>query len=188
MRRVRRLDALAWTPLAAMFVYAILVGQPCLAGTIDKTGAPQLTLTVGGDIQSKCGLGHAGDIALGDLTQAVLSADTDIGVHCNVPFDLTVKSMHGGLRNIAHPDGSGPYAGVRGYALTVSVPVETPDSLSITDTYTADQLVGGQTISSEGGIASQNAHLHLMLDAITAPGLAAGDYSETIELSITALL
>jgi hypothetical protein len=176
--------AIAWSALTIAFCAA----STAAAGTIDKTGASQLTLKVGGDIQSACGLAHVKDVSLGDLTQADLIADTDVGLQCNVPFNVTVKSDSGGLRNTRYPDGNGPYAGVRGYELTFAMSVQTPDSNVITNTFSAQQLASGQTISSGGGIASSGAHIHMILDQLTDPGLAAGDYSETIELSISPTL
>jgi hypothetical protein len=155
------------------------------AGVIDKTGHTQLTLTVAGDIDERCAMDAVPAAPLGDLTKPDITADADIGLHCNVPFQVHMVSLHGGLRNVAHPQGEGPYSGVRTYELTWQMPVQTPASQTIVASYSAAQLVGGQTISSQGGVAFNGAHIHLALDNPAAPGLAAGDYSETIEISIS---
>lgn len=161
------------------------IASPCLAGHIDKSGQPQLNLTVAGSITERCKIDQIDNADLGDLTQAKASSDTDIGLQCNLPFKVVLTSVNGGLRNVQHPDGLGPYAGVRGYELTFDVPVLKPHQKTIEAQYSAQDLVAGQTISSEGGVAFNGAHIHLDLAPVADPGLAAGDYSETIELSIS---
>jgi hypothetical protein len=154
-------------------------------GSIDKTGHAQLTLTVVGKIDQHCRLGQINPAYLGDLTRPQISADADVGLNCNVPFDLKITSRNGGLRNTQHPEGMGPFAGVRGYELTLNLPVELPGAHTVSAQFSAASLVAGQKVSSDGGIARSGAHLHLDLDALSQPGLAAGSYSETIELSIS---
>ncbi len=164
---------------------AIGAASVCHAGDIDKTGHPSVTLKVAGDIAQTCGLGAIPSASLGDLSKPTITADADLGLQCNVPFDLVVMSRNGGLRNIAHPDGFGPYAGVRGYQMTVAMPVQKPAQQIITAQYSAHELRDGKAISSDGGIAFNGAHIHLCLDDLASPGLAAGDYSETIEFTIS---
>jgi hypothetical protein len=65
------------------------------------------------------------------------------------------------------------------------MPVQTPSAQIVTASYSAHDLVAGKTISSNGGVAFNGAHIHLALDDLASPGLAAGDYSETIEIEIS---
>jgi hypothetical protein len=172
--------------MAGAAVLALCAGASAAhAGQIDKTGRPELSLTVFGVIDEHCGLGSIPSQSLGDLTRPSISADADMALQCNVPFNIGVRSLNGGLRNIEHPRGEGPYSGVRAYHLTFAMPVRLPGSQTVTAAYSAADLLGGKTISSLGGIAFDGAHIHVDMDQLTEPGLAAGDYAETIEISIS---
>ncbi|HEX3917689.1 MAG TPA: hypothetical protein VHW60_10155 [Caulobacteraceae bacterium] len=172
---------------ATALLALLAVASAAHAGEIDKTGRPELSLTVVGEIDQHCGLAAIPSQSLGDLTQPTISADADVALQCNVPFSLLVRSVNGGLRNVAHPHGVGGYSGVRAYHLSVAMPVRLPGSQTVTADYSAADLVGGKSISSQGGVAFDGAHIHMDLDQLTAPGLAAGNYVETIEFSILPL-
>jgi hypothetical protein len=184
------LKALSRTVVEIVSAFAVMAavagaGLACSAGEIDKSGRPALTLKVRGDVVQACGLGAIPSADLGDLTKPRLTADADFALQCNIPFNMVVTSKNGGLRNIDHPTGLGPYSGLRGYRMTLAVPVQTPDARMVVARYSAQDLMGGKTISSNGGVAFDGAHIHLDLEEPAEPGLAAGDYSETIEISIS---
>jgi len=177
MRATAFITAVAKSVCALVALTLGCVGLAAHAGEIDKSGRPELVLKVEGDIAQNCSLGAVPSAALGDLTRPNLTADADFALECNVPFDVVVTSQNGGLRNIQHPNGLGPYGGVRGYHMTLAIPVRTPDDQLVTASYSARDLMAGKAISSAGGVAFNGGHIHLDLENPTAPGLAAGNYS-----------
>lgn len=156
-------------------------------GTVDRNldgvSGKQLTLSLSGRVAPDCRLAGGGDINLGEL-RGGLEVDASLGLACNVPFDLVIRSNKGGLANLEMPGGQGPYAGTLPYTLAVSVPVMTPQTRTISADFTSDQLRGGRSVSSGDGVAFQGAQLHIATSQTTGAGLLAGRYAETIDITL----
>jgi hypothetical protein len=64
------------------------------------------------------------------------------------------------------------------------MPVRMPARRTISGSYSANQLRGGQVLSSNGGIAFEGARLKIDMHDVRGAGLLAGEYSETVEISL----
>ena len=136
------------------------------------------------NVPTRCELGRGATIDFGELTGGI-SAEARLGLECNVPFDLNIRSAHGGLEHATKPGGEGPFAGRLAYAFGVDVPVLAPAERMMSGRYDSRQLVSGVTLSSMDAIAKGGAVLRFNTQAPEGAGLLAGEYSETITLTIT---
>lgn len=135
-------------------------------------------------IPSRCELGRGADIDFGELTGG-LSAVAHVGLECNVPFDLNIRAANGGLTHKSKPTGEGPFSGRLGYGLGIDVPVLAPVEGLMSGRYESRQLLSGVTLSSADAIAKGGAILRFETRAPEGAGLLAGEYSESIVLTIT---
>ena len=84
------------------------------------------------------------------------------------------------------PNGQGPYAGRLGYSLGIDLPVRHPQSEMMSRTFDSQALLGGQNMSSSGGIAVDGMALRITLAPTSGEaGLLAGEYGEVIQIAIT---
>ncbi len=171
--------------LAICLVGAILSGAPALAAELDHVSS--LNLEVHGTVTERCGIGSPGDVNLGDLNYAGRQAEFKFGLECNVPFVMTVSAEHGSLTNREFPAGQGPYAGKLPYQIDLSIPVRKPGSSIVRRSFkSADLAGGGQSFSSSGGIATEGMEARVTIGAaLGEAGLLAGDYSETISVTLS---
>ena len=145
-----------------------------------------LDLDVRGHISQHCMLGNLAGVDFGDLRRSNLSAAVTASLICNVPFDLSIKAQNGALVNSELPNGQGPYSGRLGYSLAVDLPVRRPQNEMVSRTFDSQALLGGQYLSSAGGIAVDGIALRLSLAPPSGEaGLLAGAYGEVIEITIT---
>jgi hypothetical protein len=122
----------------------------------------------------------------GDLTRPDLQASAAVQFSCNVPFRVKVQAAHGGLTNTAYPRGQGPFAGSLPYTIGFSIPVFKPSEWLVDRTFNSRDLTGGRTFDSAGGIATRGMTLSVALGRPSGDaGLLAGDYSETIVITVT---
>ena len=135
-------------------------------------------------IPSRCELGRGADIDFGELTGG-LSAVAHLGLECNVPFDLNIRAAKGGLTHNTKPTGEGPFSGRLAYGLDVDVPVLAPAERVMSGRYESRQLLSGVTLSSVDAIAKGGAVLRFKTQAPEGVALLAGEYSESIVLTIT---
>ena len=145
-------------------------------------------IEVHGEIRQHCAISSPGSFALGDLERDGLRADVKFGLDCNTPFIMKIEAARGALTNIAYPRGQGPYAGTLPYVFELTIPVRKPASGLITRSFNSRDLLGGQTLSSGGAIASDGMEAHVTLghpDGMA--GLLAGDYSETITVTLSVI-
>ena len=152
----------------------------------DADYASTQKIEVHGTVTEHCAIGSPGDVQLGELDQAGRQTELKFGLDCNVPFTMTVSAEHGSLTNRQYPKGQGPYAGSLPYRLDLSIPVRKPASSIVRRSFASRDLVGGRSFSSGGGIATQGMEATVTLghpggDA----GLLGGDYSETIDVTIS---
>jgi hypothetical protein len=167
--------------IAAVALALVAAGVPAQAET--TTPANQVNLTLSGDITAACNVGDGSPVDLGELRGGV-GFSANLGLSCNVPFDLTLRSANGGLTHDRSPNGEGPFAGTLHYRLKVQVPLITPSRTNMGGDFTSTELRAARSISSGSGIAIGGATLSLVTQEPTGAGLLAGKYSETISLTI----
>lgn len=167
----------------ALLAAAALVPAAAHADEIDNVRS--LTLAVSGRVSEYCALGDIADMHFGDITRPNLRAATRVPLNCNVPFDMTIKAARGGLTHEALPTGQGPYSGTLPYTIDIAMPVRKPQRALVGRSFESRDLLGGRTISSEGGIAIDGMALTVALGRPSGEaGLLAGKYGETIEITI----
>lgn len=134
-------------------------------------------------IPSRCELGRGADIDFGELAGG-LSAVAHLGLECNVPFELNIRAAKGGLTHNTKPAGEGLFSGRLAYGLGIDVPVLAPSERVMSGRYESRQLLSGVTLSSADAIAKGGAVLRFETQNPEGAGLLAGEYSESIVLTI----
>jgi hypothetical protein len=150
--------------------------------------AKSFLFEVQGTIAQHCAMGDLPNVRLGNLESTARSRSAQIALNCNMPIEIKVVATNGGLANTLYPQGQGPYAGKLAYDLGFLMPVRRPERSTIKHIFSSAQLLGGQTFSSNDGIAIDGMQLTLELASADHDGptpLLGGDYSETIEITIT---
>lgn len=173
--------------VAGLALAGILAPCLALAHTHDDKALPsfsKLEVALDGRIAPRCEMGSGGEIDFGQLTGGEVATAT-LGFECNVPFDLSFQSARGGLAHASLPNGQGPFAGTLGYALDVRVPTRSPDPRTLHASFDSRDLVGRKTVSSDGGIAAGGARLQFRTETPRGAGLLAGQYSETLSVTVT---
>lgn len=150
----------------------------------DAPSFSKLVVALDGRIAPRCELGAGGAIDFGELTGGE-SVTAVVGFACNVPFDISFQSARGGLAHVTMPTGQGPFAGTLGYALDVTIPTLSPTPRTLHAHYESRSLVGRRTLSSDAAIAAGGAQLVFRTDAPQGAGLLAGDYTETMSVTVT---
>lgn len=147
-----------------------------------------LDIAVSGAIRQHCAMGSIGNMDFGNLERRGLGVETQVALDCNVPFTMTIKGARGGLAHTKMPNGQGPYSGTLPYSLAVEMPVRFPAQQIISRSFNSRQLLSGGVISSNGGIATDGMRLSVNLGQPSGEaGLLAGDYSETITITVSPL-
>ena len=139
---------------------------------------------VAGRIPSRCALGRGGDIDFGELTGG-LQRSVAVGLDCNVPFDLSVKAANGAIAHTASAAGEGGFSGRLSYDLGIELPLSAPRIHVVSQTVGSHMLLSGLTISSGNAIAAGGVNISFMTKNPEGLGLLAGDYSETIMMTIS---
>jgi hypothetical protein len=174
--------ARSFVAVAAIMIVLGAAGAPVRAETSSPAGEVNLTLI--GDIVAACNLGGSEAVDLGEL-RGGLGFSATLGLACNVPFDLTLRSANGGLAHERLPKGEGPFAGTLGYRVKVQVPLITPSRTNMGGDFTSTELRATRSISSGAGITAGGATLSLVTQQPTGAGLLAGKYSETLNLTVS---
>lgn len=166
-------------------IFSLMLASPAFADQLDP--AKSIEVTVHGRVSEHCAMGQINNMAFGDLTRPGLTAATRVRFSCNVPFDMTIQAAHGGLANLQYPQGQGPYSGVLPFNLDIAIPVRKPTPSFVGRRFSSQQLMGGATLSSSGGIATEDLLLSIELGtASREAGLLAGQYSEVITVTVSA--
>lgn len=162
---------------------SLFVSGPAAADSM--ANLKTIDLNVHGTIGQHCAMGTIGNMSFGDITRPNLRIATRVSFDCNVPFTVTIKAQNGALTNNAYPHGQGPYSGTLPYRIGIDLPLRRPDRTQIERTFESRELTGGRTISSEGGIAVDGMALDVALGRPSGEaGLLAGNYGETIEITV----
>ena len=147
-----------------------------------EDAARQLQVNVTGRIKASCQLRGGGDLNLGELHGGE-RATALFGLDCNVPFDLALRSQRGGLAHISQPQGEGPFAGTLPYDVLLTVPTLRPELAVVQASFQSTQMSG--QLSSGDGIAAGSGKLEFRMRNAPGAGLLAGQYTETLTLTIT---
>ena len=182
MRRFALGAALAVAMTAALPAHAERLSTP--TSTIGVDVGTRLNLGLSGNIASRCLLSGGGDIRFGELRggEGALAA---FGLDCNVPFDIDIRSSRGGLAHVAKPQGEGPFSGILEYDLRLTVPTLQPRPAMVEASYSSRQLLTKRTLSSGNGIAAGGGSLEFRMRQPEGAGLLAGQYTETVNLTVT---
>jgi spore coat protein U-like protein len=173
--------AMAGLGLTATSAAAQSAADKSVVATFSK-----LDVSLTGRIMGGCAVAGGGDINFGELTgneTAVATLDLD----CNVPFELGFSSPRGGLAHATMPQGQGPFAGTLPYSVRVEVPVISPQPSMLDRSFDSRDLRSRRTMNSGEAIAAGGARLTFKTDMPSGAGLLAGDYSETLTVTVTAL-
>ncbi|SCW92140.1 hypothetical protein SAMN02927924_04131 [Sphingobium faniae] len=172
--------------LSAIIVWAAPIDRAEAAEGSRPADNRSVELNVHGKIVEQCAIGNVGDMNFGDITRPDLKASARVLFNCNVPFRVDVRSAHGGLSNENFPNGQGPYAGRLPYSIGFQIPVLKPASSLVAQTFQSSELTGGRSFDSAGGIAVDGMALTVSLGRPSSDaGLLAGNYSETIVVSVS---
>ena len=72
------------------------------------------------------------------------------------------------------------------YVIGIEMPVRHPATEVVSKSFESREIVGGGTISSNGGIATDDMYVNVELGSASGEaGLLAGDYSETITITVS---
>ncbi len=172
--------------LLVVLFLAMLFGTPAMAGEVQD--AQSINLVVTGSIAQHCALGDVPDMDFGDLRRPGLRIETRVAFDCNLPFTMVINGAQGALTHRTMPSGQGPYGGTLPYQIGVTMPLRYPTSRILSRSFASRQLLGGGTIASDGGIATDGMTLDIQLGRPTGEaGLLAGEYSETITITVSPL-
>lgn len=167
---------------AMLGAVAMLAGAGAVrADSLESTSGFDVAVT--GRIVSDCRLSGGGTIDLGELTgNEVVTAD--FGLRCNLPFDISFESARGGLAHVTKPRGEGPFAGTLGYTLNVVVPTLAPTSGTMSAAYSSSDLTARKTLTSGDAIAAGGGQIQIRTQRPEGAGLLAGDYAETLSVTL----
>ena len=167
----------------AILLAASTCSLPAHAASIENVTS--FDVVINGTIGQHCALGSIPDMDFGNLERPGLAARAHVGLDCNVPFTMTIAGRNGALANTLMPNGQGPYSGRVPYTIGIEMPVRHPATEIVSKTFESHEILGGGTISSNGGIATDDMFVNVELGPATGEaGLLAGDYSETITITI----
>jgi hypothetical protein len=149
----------------------------------DREGvARELEVRVTGRIKASCQLSGGGELNMGELHGGE-RATALFGLDCNVPFDLALRSQRGGLAHVSQPQGEGPFAGTLPYDVLLTVPTLRPDPVVVQASFKSTQMAG--QLSSGEGISAGGGKLEFKMRDAPGSGLLAGQYTETLTLTVT---
>ena len=156
------------------------------AGAASIENVTSFDIVINGTIGQHCALGDIPDMDFGNLERPGLAMRAHVPFDCNVPFTMTVTGENGALTNSLLPNGQGPYSGRLPYVIGIEMPVRHPSTEIVSKSFESREILGGGTISSNGGIATDDMYVNVELGSASGEaGLLAGDYSETITITVS---
>ena len=152
--------------------------------SIDRPEDAGFDVQLTGRIKDNCQLKGGGTLALGEIVgQKTVNAGFDL--NCNVPFAVDVTSLRGGLAHATHPQGEGPFAGTATYRLNLYIPTLSPTPSTLHAAFDSTQLRSGTSVSSGEAIAAGGGRIEVKLNEVIGAGLLAGDYSESLIITVS---
>lgn len=172
---------------------AALVSVPAAAETLDHgvyASFKSVDLTLHGHIREVCEVSGGHAIDFGNELRGGISVPAVFGLECNTPFELTVASSQGGLAHRTMPSGQGPYSGTLIYTVDVKVPVHRSAKVPgvLHGQFNSAELFGKRTLSSGDAIAAGGGEFVLRTEQPRGAGLLAGDYSDSLTITVAARL
>lgn len=193
-RKLRRLASARHLGAALLTAgFAVLVAAPASADNSDKgivASFKSLDLALHGHIRESCEVSGGQAIDLGPDLRGGISVPGVFGLKCNTPFELTVASSQGGLAHRELPGGQGPYAGTLTYTVDVKVPVWKSAKVAgvLHGQFNSTELFGKRTMSSGDAIAAGGGEFTLRTQEPRGAGLLAGEYSDSLTITVAARL
>lgn len=176
--------------VGGLMALATLVGASnVVAGPTDKARGlevgERLELALEGRIVERCEIQGGGNVDLGELSGG-REMSASFGLDCNLPFQIDLRSERGGLAHVNQPLGEGPFAGTLVYDLKVAVPTLRPrgERVLVEADFSSMELTSVRSVSSGEGISSGRGEVLLRTRAPTGAGLLAGQYMETLTMTI----
>ncbi len=147
-----------------------------------------LDLTLNGHLPAECRVSGGGDVDFGRNLGGGLAATATFGFNCNIPFAIKVASVRGGLTHATQPRGEGPFAGTLGYTMDVRVPTRNASGPGSTVGGRFSSTVRSKTFhSGSDAIATGGGTISFLTDTPEGAGLLAGEYSDTVTVTVAAL-
>ena len=137
-----------------------------------------------GSVPARCFVSGGREVALGYIRGGE-TASANFGLDCNLPFEVKVQSLRGGLAHATTPQGEGPFSGLLEYDLKLTIPTLRPTPDAVSGEYTSRDLRGSKTLSSRNGIGAGFGTLEFRMHHPEGAGLLAGDYSEVLTVVIS---
>lgn len=171
--------------LAAGLICAAPAGAAAPKAPVADTD--RLVVELVGTINSVCRIDGGLDIDFGELTGNEHAAAA-LMLDCNVPFDLNIQTRNGGLAHTRQPGGEGPFAGLLPYRVVVTVPTLSPAPGALRGDFRSSDLRAGRSLSSGSAISGGVGSIEFHTEAPRGAGLLAGDYADTVEVTVTSRL
>lgn len=190
-------DASLFARLYKMTTVCVAIALPACAGTAYAQSTDGVEITMTATVPDRCGFTPGPALTLeasGDLEDAHAQS-LALRIDCNAPFMVTAKSEDGRLTNRSASDDLSGYAFDKVYGLSLSLDTDVGQVRSGRCLSTALVEGGDCILARPGGLGSgdgvaigRDATLTVDWPAQSGLGrrLAAGDYSDTVTISIAA--
>lgn len=190
MKSLDKISRRLWRSVALASFGLTALGSPAVAAeAVVPSASPfsRVDVILAGSISARCDVSGGGDIDFGELV-GNQTARARVALDCNVPFDLSFHSTRGGLAHTELPGGEGPYSGTLDYTLDVRVPVIGPRRSTLRGSYESRSLRSRKTLRSGDAIAAGGAQIEIRTGVPQGAGLLAGQYSETLTITVASRL
>jgi hypothetical protein len=169
---------------AAVLMMAALVAQYHYVRADDE-----VSIELTGQIETECRIQHPSQILqLGEL-QASNFRTLEFELHCNTPFQYLIRSLYGGLKNIAqHTDVSTGFLTLVPYDVQVTIPTDVDD---IQDQCSSQQIQANASIcqlsnSGEGISLNQTSTITIQWNA--DQNFTAGTFTDVLTMNLMPIL
>ena len=145
-----------------------------------------VTVTLRGEVEKECSItGLASSVAFGDLTMTG-NQTLNFTLSCNAPYTYTLASTYAALRHSSGPTAPPGFTALMPYSVRIIIPRETTP---IDNTCASSTILAGSqtcTFTSSGTEISLNAAAEIRLIWTGLSNLIAGNYSDTLTLTVQA--
>jgi hypothetical protein len=172
-----------WCGLLFFGIVSVSAQASAAEPSSSMPGMSTLKVALSGEISARCEISGGGVVDFGELAGGKQSI-APLALDCNVPFQIGFESAHGGLVHQERPSGQGPYAGILGYTVAVAVPTRRPAESMLRAEFDSRDLKSERSINSGAGIAVGVGFIKLTTARPEGAGLLAGQYAETLRVTI----